>query len=47
LQKYQLGAYSTVRSALLNLADKELVYLQDDGSYLVYEKFFGIWLKQY
>lgn len=47
LQKHQLGAYSTVRSALLNLAEKELVYQQDDGSYRVYEKFFGLWLKQH
>lgn len=47
LQKYQLGAYSTVRSALLNLAEKELVYQQDDGSYRVYERFFGLWLKQH
>lgn len=44
LQKYQLGAYSTVRSALLNLVEKELVYQQDDGSFRVYEKFFGLWL---
>ena len=47
LQKHHLGAYSTVRSALLNLAEKELVYQQDDGSYRVYEKFFGLWLKQH
>jgi hypothetical protein len=45
LQKYQLGAYSTVRSALLTLCDKELIYQKDDGSYMVYEKFFGLWLK--
>jgi len=47
LQKYQLGAYSTVRSALLNLVEKELVYQQDDGSFRVYEKFFGLWLKNH
>lgn len=47
LQKYQLGAYSTVRSAILNLIEKELLYQQDDGSYRVYEQFFGLWLKQY
>jgi len=45
LQKYQLGAYSTVRSAMLNLVEKELLYQQDDGSYRVYENFFGLWLK--
>ncbi len=45
LQKYQLGAYSTVRSVLLTLVEKELVYQNDNGSYMVYEKFFGLWLK--
>lgn len=45
LQKYQLGAYSTVRSALLTLCDKELLYQNDDGSFMVYEKFLGLWLK--
>lgn len=45
LQKHQLGAYSTVRSALLNLLEKELLYQNDDGAYMVYEKFFGLWLK--
>lgn len=45
LQKYQLGAYSTVRSALLTMADKELIYQRDDGAYMIYEKFFGLWLK--
>ena len=45
LQKHQLGAYSTVRSALLTLCEKELIYQTDDGSYMVYEKFFGLWLK--
>jgi hypothetical protein len=47
LQKHQLGAYSTVRSAIQNLAEKELVYQLDDGGYKVYEQFFGLWLKQH
>jgi hypothetical protein len=47
IQKYQLGAYSTVRSALLTLSDKELIYQKDDGSLMVYEKFFGLWLKNH
>ncbi len=46
LQKYQLGAYSTVRGAILTMLDKELLYQKDDGSYVVYDKFFGIWLQQ-
>ena len=47
LQKYQLGAYSTVRSAILSLIEKELLYQNDDGTYQVYEKFFALWLKQH
>lgn len=46
LQKYRLGAYSTVRSAMQNLLEKELLYQNDDGTYVVYEKFFAFWLKQ-
>ena len=46
LQKYRLGAYSTVRSAMQNLLEKELLYKNDDGTYVVYEKFFALWLKQ-
>ena len=47
LQKYQLGAYSTVRGAILAMVEKELLYQKEDGSYVVYDKFFGHWLKQY
>ncbi|MBQ9340149.1 MAG: ATP-binding protein [Paludibacteraceae bacterium] len=45
LRKYGLGAYSTVRSAMLTMLDKELLYRRDDGSYEVYEKFFALWLR--
>lgn len=45
LQKYQLGAYSTVRGAILTMIDKELLYQNDDGSFVVYDKFFGYWLR--
>lgn len=47
LQKHQLGAYSTVRSAIQNLIEKELLYQDDDGAYVVYEKFFALWLRQH
>lgn len=47
LQKYRLGAYSTVRSAMQNLIEKELLYQKDDGTYTIYEKFFALWLKQH
>ncbi len=46
LLKYSLGAYSTVRSAVISMTDKELVYQKDNGAYTVYDKFFGLWLKQ-
>ena len=44
LQKHQLGAHSTVRSAIAALEEKELLY-NDNGVYSVYDRFFGIWLK--
>ena len=46
LQKYQLGAYSTVRGAIQTMVEKELLYQKDDGSYVVYDKFFGLWLQR-
>lgn len=46
LQKYHLGAYSTVYSALSVLTNRELLYRQDDGSYCVYDRFFGLWLRR-
>lgn len=47
LQEYQLGAYSTVRGAILAMIDKELLYQNDDGNYMVYDKFFSYWLNQH
>ena len=41
--KYHLGAPRTVRSAVKSLVDKELLLDQND-SYEVYDRFFGIWL---
>lgn len=45
LQTYQLGAGSTVRNAIEILMERELLYRHDDGSYSIYDRFFGIWLK--
>ncbi|MBQ9440137.1 MAG: ATP-binding protein [Paludibacteraceae bacterium] len=45
LQKYDLGAYSTVRSIIKTLTDKELLYPHEDGGYSVYDRFWGIWLR--
>jgi len=39
------GEDVAIGKALLTLADKELIYQRDDGAYMVYEKFFGLWLK--
>jgi len=44
LQNHHLGAYSTVRSAITALEEKELLYCED-GMYSVYDRFFGLWLK--
>ena len=46
LQKYQLGAYSTVRSAIMALEEKELLYRDVKEGYSVYDRFFGLWLQQ-
>ena len=46
LQKYKLGANSTVRSAVQALTDKELL-LENNGNYCVYDRFFGLWLANY
>ena len=46
LQKYQLGAYSTVRSAINTMIEKELIYQKDEGGYVVYDKFLALWLQR-
>ena len=45
ISKYQLGATSTVRSAIQALVEKELV-LDCQGAYQVYDHFFSLWLKR-
>lgn len=42
--KYRLGAASSIKSAAKALVEKELL-LDVDGSYQVYDRFFGLWLK--
>lgn len=44
LQRYGLGAPSSVRTALQSLIDKELIYPSPEG-YVVYDRFFGEWLR--
>lgn len=43
ISKYDLGAASTISSALKQLIDNEFVY-EENKQYSVYDRFFGIWL---
>ena len=40
---HQLKATSSVRTALKTLIDRQMVYARPDG-YVVYDRFFGLWL---
>jgi len=44
ISKYNLGAASTVSSSLKSLIDKELLF-ENNGFFLVYDRFFSLWLK--
>lgn len=44
LRKHQLKSTSSVQRALKYLADEEYIYLSERG-YIIYDCFFGIWLK--
>lgn len=44
LRKHQLKSTSSVQRALKHLADEEYIYLSERG-YIIYDRFFGIWLK--
>lgn len=44
--RYQLPAPSSIKLALKSLQDKEYIYQTPDGGYLVYDRFFGMWLKR-
>ena len=43
ISRNSLPAASTVRSAMSSLKERDLVYLTEDG-YVVYDRFFGLWL---
>ena len=45
LQHYELTSASSVRKALTALTDKDLVYHTTEG-YIVYDRFFDLWLKR-
>lgn len=46
VQKYHLRSASTVKSAIEVLVNKEILYQQSEG-YVVYDRFFDIWLRDY
>ena len=45
IRQYNLPSSSSVKSALESLVEKELIYQTSEG-YIVYDRFFGIWLKR-
>ena len=45
IKRYELPSASSVKSALTVLVDKDLVYQTSEG-YIVYDRFFGLWLKR-
>lgn len=46
LGKYNLGAASSVKSAAKALVETELLLLDSNGFYQIYDRFFGIWLRK-
>ena len=44
--KYRLPALSSVKTALESLCENQFIY-QYHGSYIVYDRFFGMWLKSH
>ena len=44
--KYRLPALSSVKTALESLCESQFIY-QYHGSYIVYDRFFGMWLKSH
>ena len=45
IRQCELPSASSVKTALTVLVDKDLVYQNADG-YIVYDRFFALWLKQ-
>jgi AAA+ ATPase superfamily predicted ATPase len=46
IMRYRLPAPSSVKLALKSLQDKEFVFQTEKGEYIVYDRFFGMWLKR-
>lgn len=45
ISKYGLPALSSIKTALESLSDSQFVY-QYQGEYIVYDRFFGMWLRE-
>ena len=45
MSKYRLPALSSVKMALASLAESQFIYQYHDG-YIVYDRFFGMWLRR-
>lgn len=45
-KRYQLPAPSSIKMALNSLMEKEFIYQTPEGNYIVYDRFFGLWLKR-
>lgn len=46
IRKYRLPAPSSIKLALTSLTEKEFLHCTPEGYYLVYDRFFGLWLKR-
>lgn len=46
IMRYRLPAPSSINLALKSLKDKEFLCQNPQGNYLVYDRFFGMWLKR-
>lgn len=46
IMRYHLPAPSSISLALKTLKDKEFLFQSPQGDYLVYDRFFGMWLKR-
>ena len=47
IQAYRLPAPSSVKLALASLTEKEFLYHDPNRGYIVYDRFFGMWLKRF
>ena len=46
LKKYNLTAASSVKLAVQSLIDKSLILKDENGNYVVYDRFFALWLER-